>query len=102
MVMVLPKEFGKPRPALVIQSDAFPHTENITVLPITSQVVEELTMQRFMVEPSKQNGLKIRSQIRLDAATTTRRAKIGKRIGKLDDSQMLEVGRSLTVFLGLA
>jgi mRNA interferase MazF len=67
VTIVLPKDFGKPRPAVVFQSDNFPHTENITVLPITSAIANEMELERLLVEPSDGNGLRVRCQIRIDA-----------------------------------
>jgi mRNA interferase MazF len=94
-------DYGKPRPALVIQSDLFSAHPSITVLPITSEL-RAAPLCRLTLTPTAHNGLKKESQIMVDKALTVAREKIGKTFGKLDRSQLLEVERCLAVFLGIA
>lgn len=100
--MALPGDFGKPRPALVVQSDLFNETHpTLTLLPLTSEI-RSAPQFRVTVEPSPTNGLSVVSQIMIDKAMTVRRAKIRNAIGRMDDETMLRVGRSLAVWIGLA
>lgn len=92
---------GKPRPALVVQSDHFDDLTSVTVLPITGTLVDA-PLLRVPVEPSEQNGLAKRSQIMVDKPQTPSRSKLGSVIGRLDDVTMVTVNRVLAVFLGLA
>ncbi len=94
-------DFGKPRPALVIQSDLFADTTTITVLPLTSTLVEA-PLIRIDVAPDATNGLRTRSQIMVDKATTVRRDKVGPPIGRIDGRTLAMVNRSLALFLGFA
>lgn len=94
-------DFGKPRPALVIQSDHFGETATVTVLLLSSTLVDAPLM-RPTVQPSPGNGLRKPSQIQIDKAVTVRREKIGETIGRLEDETMLAVTRALALFLGLA
>jgi len=94
-------DYGKPRPALVIQSDRFPGTASIVVLPITSTLVDA-PLLRLTVEPDESNNLRARSQVMLDKPMTVKIDKIGPAFGALDDAAMISVGRSLALFLGLA
>ena len=57
---------------------------------------------RLLIEPTLENGLQLTSQIMIDKVTTVQRAKLGKRIGRLTDAEMLRVSRAILVFLGLA
>lgn len=93
--------FGKPRPALVIQSDAFAQTGTVTVLLLSSTLVDA-PLIRPTLQPTSQNGLNKPSQVQVDKAMSVRREKVGPPIGRLDDATLLAVTRSLALFLGLA
>jgi mRNA interferase MazF len=92
---------GKPRPALVIQGDAFDALAMVALLPLTSMVLAGV-LTRIDVEPDAQNGLRIPSQVIVHRISSVRRDKIGAVIGHLDDVTMLAVSRAIVVFLGLA
>lgn len=96
-----PGDFGKPRPALVIQSDLFDAHATVTVLLVTGTRIDA-PLIRIDVSPSSGNGLRVPSQIMIDKAMTLRRERIGAPFGEADDQLMLEVGRHLAVFLGIA
>jgi len=101
VTIALTGDYGKPRPALVIQSDLFAEHPSVTVLPVTS-ALRETPLFRIRVEPSFQNGLRKTSEIMLDKPQSIARARVGKSIGRLEDGAMLAVTRSLAVFLGIA
>jgi mRNA interferase MazF len=94
-------DYGKPRPALVIQSDLFDAHPSVTVVPVTSEL-REAPLVRVRVEPTDDNGLHKSSQVMIDKAHTIAREKIGNTLGQLDDGSMLAVNRALAVFLGFA
>lgn len=94
-------DFGKPRPALVIQADQFGEHATVTVLPVTSTLVAA-PLLRVTVQPSVDNGLQKLSQVMLDKAMTVKRDKIGPAFGRIEADAMLEVERCLAVFLGIA
>jgi len=100
VTVALQGDHGKPRPALVIQSDRFPDTATTTLLLITSTLVEA-PLIRLTVEPSPENGLRANSQIMIDKTMTVRSDKLGPAFGHLDDTAMLEVNRALALFLGI-
>jgi mRNA interferase MazF len=95
----LPDDYGKPRPALVIQSDLFAEHPSVTVLPITSHLVEA-PLLRIAIGP--ESGLERISQVQIDKAQTPRRERIGAVIGRVDGATLAAVNRALAVFLGLA
>lgn len=97
----LPGDYGKPRPVLVVQDDAFNELASTTVLPLTTDL-REFSLFRITVEPSRENGLRERSQIMVDKATTLARSKIRQDIGRLDRVALGEVDIALARFLGLA
>ena len=94
-------DFGKPRPALVIQSDHFDATATVTVLLISSTLVDA-PLIRLAVEPSAENGLRKPSQVMVDKAMTVRRDRVGAPFGRLEADTMVAVNRSLALFLGFA
>ena len=101
VTIALQGDYGKPRPALVIQSDLFAEHPSVTVLPVTSERCDA-PLFRIDVEPSDGNGLRKISAVMVDKPQTVARARIGSTIGRLDDDSMLAVTRALAVFLGFA
>ena len=94
-------DFGKPRPALVIQADLFSDHSSITVLPLTSDLVDA-PLLRVTVQPTEYNGLQKSSQVMVDKAMTIRREKMGPPFGRIDLDTMVEIERRLALFLGIA
>ncbi len=95
-------DFGKPRPALIIQSNMFNKEHaTVTVLLISSELVEA-PIFRLNVLPNSQNGLTKPCQIQVDKIMSVRAEKIGKKIGELDEASLTSVNRALAVWLGLA
>ncbi|MBU2486603.1 MAG: type II toxin-antitoxin system PemK/MazF family toxin [Alphaproteobacteria bacterium] len=101
VTVAMPGDFGKPRPALIVQADAFAETGTVTVLLISSTLVDA-PLIRLTLHPTPENGLQKPSQVMIDKAMTVRRNKLGQPFGRLDDEAMLSVTRLLAVFLGLA
>lgn len=94
-------DFGKPRPALIIQADQFGETGTLTVLLVSGTLVDA-PLIRTTIEASQANGLHTRSQVMVDKAMSVKRDKIGLRIGQLESVQMSAVTRALAVFVGIA
>ncbi|MDR1133002.1 MAG: type II toxin-antitoxin system PemK/MazF family toxin [Synergistaceae bacterium] len=94
-------DYGKPRPALVIQSNLFRGHPTMTVLPMTSEL-RDTPIFRITITPNAGNGLQKLSQVMVDKAMTVPREKCGDVFGKLEDTEMLEITRALAVFLGIA
>nr|WP_237168313.1 type II toxin-antitoxin system PemK/MazF family toxin [Paracoccus shandongensis] len=101
VTVALQGDHGKPRPALVIQSDLFPDTATTTVLLVTSTLADA-PLIRLTVKPSARNGLRVTSQVMIDKAMTVRTDKLGNAFGQLEDTAMVEVNRALALFLGVA
>src|SRR5262245_26198340 len=101
VTVAAPGDYGKPRPALVIQSDLFDELPSATLCLVTS-ALRETPLFRITVDPSPENGLQRISQIQVDKVMTVARERIGGVIGRLDDATMLKVTRSLAVFVGIA
>lgn len=102
MVLVaLAGDYGKPRPAVIVQSDAFnPTHESYSIVP-TSTTLLAAPIYRLTIEPSASNGLRRVSQLAVDKLTVVRRDRIGATIGRLEDDAMLRLTRAMAVWLGL-
>lgn len=94
-------DFGKPRPALVVQANQFSEHASVTVLPITSTIVAA-PLLRVTIQPSAENSLQKPSQIMVDKAMTVKRDKVGPAFGRIEADALVEVERCLAVFLGIA
>jgi len=101
VTVAVPGDFGKPRPALVVQSDLFEGLDSVTVCPLTTHLRNDAGEFRLDVAPSAVNGLYQASQITIDKITSIKVAKIGPVIGSADGTLMLRVNRALAVFLGV-
>lgn len=101
ITIAMPGDFGKPRPALVIQANQFDEHTSVTVLPVTGTLVAA-PLLRVTVQPDAGNGLRKPSQVMVDKAMTIRRDKIGPAFGHIDANTLVEIERCLAVFLGIA
>jgi mRNA interferase MazF len=101
VTVAAPGDYGKPRPALVIQSDLFDEAPSVALCLVTS-TLRDIPLLRITVDPSPENGLRRISQIQVDKIISMPRERVGGVIGRLDDAAMLKVNRSLAVFVGIA
>ena len=92
---------GKPRPAVIVQDDRFDATASVTVCVFTTDATEA-PLFRLPVTPSDRNGLRSVSRLMVDKLTTVSKERLGERIGRLDDKDVVHLNRAILVFLGLA
>ena len=92
---------GKPRPIVIVQDDRFDATASITICAFTSDPTDA-PLFRLVVEPTEVNGLETASRLMVDKITTMPKARLGGRIGRLADHDMVRLNRGLMIFLGLA
>jgi mRNA interferase MazF len=92
---------GKPRPVVIIQDDRFDATSSVTVCAMTTDPTDA-PLFRLVIEPDAVNQLRETSRLMVDKITTVPRAKLGERIGRLADEDIVRLGRATLVFLGLA
>jgi mRNA interferase MazF len=101
VLVVASGDYGKPRPAVVVQSDLFNDTHaSMTVCPVTSSRVEA-PLFRVPLKPSKANGLPLKSQIMIDKIQTLRRDRIRGRVGAIGTVTMDNVEAALRLWLRL-
>jgi len=91
---------SKPRPALIIQDDRYDATDSVTVLPLTSTIVDA-PLLRISVDATEMSGLRQGSQVMIDKLTTVRRSNVQEKVGRISASQLVEVERAMLAFLGL-
>jgi mRNA interferase MazF len=92
---------GKPRPAVILQDDRFDATDSLTICAFTTDPTEA-PLFRLKVAPNETNGLRTPCRLMVDKITTVPKAKLGDRIGRLDDEDVVRVNRAVLVFLGMA
>lgn len=92
---------GKPRPCVIVQDDVFDATQSITVCAFTSDPTEA-PIFRILIDPDERNGLTEPSSLMVDKITTVPKDRIGKRIGQLDERDVVRLNQAMIVFLGLA
>jgi mRNA interferase MazF len=102
VIVVASGDDGKPRPAVVVQTDAFPETfPSVVICQMTCDVADAPDF-RVTIEPNEKNGLRIRSQIMADKPVTVRRERIGQLIGRLTDAEIGRLNIALAFVMGLA
>jgi mRNA interferase MazF len=92
---------GKPRSVVIVQDDAFDATDSIVICAFTTDQTEA-PLFRLPVEPNERNGLRSPSRLMVDKIATVPKSKIGERIGRLDDEDVVRLNQAVMVFLGLA
>ncbi|HXW65488.1 MAG TPA: type II toxin-antitoxin system PemK/MazF family toxin [Burkholderiaceae bacterium] len=95
-------DYGKPRPAVIVQTDALPiEHASVVVCQMTSEYGDAPDF-RVTVEPTEKNGLRVRSQVMADKPVTIRRERVGQQIGRLDDKDIARLNIALAFVMGLA
>lgn len=101
VIVAVPGDYGKPRPAVIVQTDAFPATHaSIVVCQMTSALAD--VSFRVTIEARRDNGLHATSQIMADKPITVRREKIGRWIGRLDAAEIGRLNEALAFVFGLS
>ncbi len=95
-------DYGKPRPAVIVQTDALPETHaSVVICQLTSELVDAADF-RVTIMPTAENGLRIASQVMADKPVTIRRTRVGRHIGKLDVADLARVNTALAFVVGLS
>ncbi len=95
-------DYGKPRPAVIVQTNAFPETHvSVVICQMTSELSNAPDF-RITIDPSDANGLRGRSQVMADKPVTVRRERIGQTIGHLGTQDVGRLNVALAFVMGLA
>jgi mRNA interferase MazF len=102
ITVALSGDYGKPRPAVIVQSDVLPSSHaSVVVCQMTSEL-ERVSTFRVAIDPSKENGLRLPSQVMADKPASILRERVGRVIGRLSPADMGRVDVALAFVLGLA
>jgi mRNA interferase MazF len=101
ITVAAPGDYGKPRPAVVIQSDWLKATDSVLVALLTSALADA-PLYRLQLEPAETNGLKVTSQIMVDKIVAMPRGKCGRTLGRIDETGLIALSHMLSVVIGLA
>lgn len=101
VIVSAPGDYGKPRPAIVIQSDWLKATDSVLVALLTSMLADA-PLYRLQIEPSAANGLKATSQVMVDKIVALPREKCGDVIGRVDEATLIVLNHMLSVVIGIA
>ena len=92
---------GKPRPVVIVQDDSFDATDSITICAFATDQTEA-PLFRLPMQPNERNGLRTACRLMVDKISTVPKTKVGMRVGRLDDEDILRLNQAVLVFLGLA
>src|SRR5436190_8301562 len=102
VAVAVPGDYGKPRPAVIVQTDAFPDSHpSIVACQMTSKLVDVADF-RVTIDPTAENGLRATSQVMADKPVTVRRERIGQQIGRLGAEDLARLNVALAFVMGLA
>jgi mRNA interferase MazF len=102
VISVFSGGYGRPGPAVAVQSDAFNPTHASVALCPSSTEQTGLTLFRLALSASNTNGLRHDSEVMIDKVGAVDRSKIRQRVGRLPEDQMRTVDRLLSAWLGLS
>lgn len=94
-------DYGKPRPAVVVQADAFLGLKSIMVLPLTSDTNADADLFRVTVSPDMENGLRLVSVVMVDKAMPVPVEKLGAVFGRMSRKTMRDIDRCIVSFFGV-
>lgn len=100
VVVIVPGDYGKPRPAVVVQTDRMAGAHSVIICPITSDL-EDAAAVRVTIEPTPDNNLRRLSHAMVDKITVLHTGRVGQTIGRLDARTMAEIDERLAFVLGL-
>jgi len=101
VICALAGDYGKPRPAVVVQSDLFnPTHASVVVCPITSLIVDA-PLFRLPLPANSKTGLGKDSRIMVDKIAAIKADRVKERIGALNARQRVELDKALRLWLGL-
>ena len=101
VTIALQGDYGKPRPALVVQSDLFDEHPSVSVMPVTGDL-RATPLFRIDVVPTPENGLHKPSQVMVDKVQAVSREKIGSSFGQIEAATLQAVDEALARWFGLA
>jgi mRNA interferase MazF len=103
VLAALPGDYGKPRPAVIVQSDLLNAEEPTSYIlcPLTTTLTGRSNI-RVPVAPSARNGLQAPSELMVDKVSAAPAKRIRETVGQLDAAAMRAIDRAVLLVLGIA
>ena len=101
VTVALQGDLGKPRPAVIVESDNIAPTEFVLVCPGTSHLIADIEPRRVTVQPNQANGLRVQTQFQADKLAVVHRTKCRQILGRLDEDSIAEISLRMMLVLGL-
>jgi mRNA interferase MazF len=102
VLMIAPRELGRPRPGIVVQADELETGASTLLICPLSTDIRFSPRLRPVIEPTEQNGLRARSQVMTDKIGALRHDRIRATLGRIDSETTERIDRALMIVLGLA
>jgi mRNA interferase MazF len=102
VTVAAPGDYGKPRPAVIIQSDLLNRDARSTIVALVTSHLQDAPLLRLAIEPTEHNGLRVPSQVQVNRLVSLPCERIGSLIGRLSHQETIELNRLLAVVIGLA
>jgi mRNA interferase MazF len=102
VICAAPGDYGKPRPAVVVQSDLFNGTHSSVAVCLITSHMEDAPLFRITVSAGKTTGLTAESQVMVDKVIAIPRSRITGLAGALSAGALKEVDHVLRLWLDLA
>jgi mRNA interferase MazF len=102
VICATPGDYGKPRPAVVVQSDLFNETHSSVVVCLITSHLNDAPLFRIPLPVGKTTGLKQQSQVMVDKVIAIPRNKITGRAGMVTAGSLKEIDKALRLWLALA
>jgi mRNA interferase MazF len=101
VIVSLPGDYGKPRPAVVLQNDRLEGRLESYVIALLTTFDEGARILRVEVAPNTENGLRETSRVMVDKLYALPAHRIRQHIGKLDAGSLAKIDRALMIILDL-
>ena len=101
VIVSLPGDYGKPRPAVILQNDRLDGQLDSYVIALLTTSPAGSEIVRVTVEPSAENGLREVSRVMVDKLYAIPSHRISQHVGKIDDATMRKLERPLMILLDI-
>jgi mRNA interferase MazF len=101
VICAAPEDYGKPRPAVVVQSGLFNRTHSCVVVCLITGHLEDALLFRIPIPVGGSTGLERPSQVIVDKVVAIPRNNITGRAGVLAAGSLKEMNTALRLWLEL-
>ena len=102
VIVSAPGDYGKARPAVIVQADVLNEVAHSTIVALMTSHLVDAPLLRLTLEPTEMSGLHVLSQVQVNRLLSLPTTRIGAVVGRLSDSELVELNRLLAIVIGLA